>query len=69
MKDKELFIDCYLRITSAYDQTARNKAMTETIKQYNEFLAANKEDQKAVGDALINESILLRLGQNLEYLK
>ncbi len=69
MKDKDLFIECYLQITSAYDQTARNKAMTETIKRYNDFLAANKEDQKAIADALLNETILLRLGTNLEYLK
>ncbi len=69
MKDKELFIEMYLLITSAYDEAARHKAMQKTIDCYNSFLDKHKEDQKAIADALINETILLRLGTNLEYLR
>lgn len=69
MKDKDLFIDMYLLITSAYDEVSRHKAMQITIDRYNSFLEDHKDDQKAVEDALLNEAILLRLGQNLEYLR
>ena len=69
MKDKDLFIEMYLMITSAYDEASRHKAMQITINRYNSFLEDHKDDQKAVEDALLNEAILLRLGQNLEYLR